>query len=117
MLPSMPIPTTPMGALVELVAEEIADRMIPRLIAALAPPASEEPVYMRVAAYAKRAQISERHVWSLVRKGMPTVGSGRSRRVDVARADEWLRAHGQTDDAIERRARADATRAAQKAAR
>jgi len=88
-----------------------------RLRALLAPAVNVEPVaiYQRVSDYAARIGVSKRTGWSLVAAGMPTIGAGRYRRVDVARADEWLRARSQTDDAIERRARADASRAGRKA--
>jgi predicted DNA-binding transcriptional regulator AlpA len=70
-------------------------------------------LYLRVPGYAKRVSLSERTIWSLISKGLPTIGAGRSRRVDVARADEWLRERrDHVDDALERQARAAAGRAA-----
>jgi hypothetical protein len=40
-------------------------------------------------------------VWTLVAKGLPTIGAGRSKRVDVARADAWLRERrDHVDDAL-----------------
>jgi hypothetical protein len=47
--------------------------------------------YLRAAEYARRVSVSERTVWALVTRGLPTIGRGKSRRIDVARADEWLR--------------------------
>jgi hypothetical protein len=74
-------------------------------------------LFMRVPAYAARVSLSERTVWGLVARGLPTVGSGRARRVDVAGADVWLRSERETThEAVERSARHSARRAA-KAAR
>ena len=90
-----------------IVREEIRAALADRL------PKSEPEavVFERVAAFAKRVGISERTAWTLVARGMPTAGTGRGRRVDVARAVEWMRAQTTTvDDAIERQARANATR-------
>jgi hypothetical protein len=93
-----------------IVREEVARLLDERLPRA---PAAPQVVFERVAIFAKRIAVSERTGWSLVSKGMPTIGSGRGRRVDVARALEWLRREGQrVDDAVERSARAAARRAA-----
>ncbi len=82
-------------------------------VAARASEASEVQTFMRVPAYAARVSLGERTVWSLVSRGLPTVGSGKSRRVDVERADAWLRGQrGQVDDAVEESARRSARRAA-----
>jgi hypothetical protein len=49
----------------------------------------------------------------MVARGLPTIGSGRSRRVDVERADVWLRnERDAVDDVIERSARQSARRIA-----
>ncbi len=79
----------------------------------------EPPViYLRVNEYARRVSLGERTVWALVSRGLPTVGSGRSRRIDVAQADQWLRGQRpDVDNAIEATARRAAQRAAAKAAR
>lgn len=56
----------------------------------------------------------ERTGWTLVKKGMPTVGAKRSRRVDGVRALAWLRSREQeVDSSVERAARVSARRAAQ----
>lgn len=103
--------------LAELVrALETRPELASRLRAVLAPPsATVEPLYMRVGEYATRAGVSRRTGWAWVAAGLPTVGSGRTRRVDVRRADEWLRSRVQPDDALEQRARRDADRAARRA--
>jgi hypothetical protein len=64
-------------------------------------------LYVRAAEYARRVALSERTVWTLIAQGLPTIGSGRARRVDVARADEWLRGprKGEVDAALEAQAR------------
>ena len=94
---------------------ELAERL--RLLLLLTPPVAAEPqaIYCRVAEYAARVGVSRRTGWNYVRQGLPTIGEGRNRRVDVARGDAWLRARGQSDDGLEQRARRDAARAARKA--
>ena len=73
-------------------------------------------VYLRAVEYARRVSLSERTVWALISQGLPTIGRGRSRRIDVARADEWLRGQrDQVDVAIEAQARRAARLAAGKA--
>jgi hypothetical protein len=70
-------------------------------------------LFMRVPAYAARVSLGERTVWNMVSRGLPTIGSGRSRRVDVERADVWLRNdRDAVDDVVERSARQSARRAA-----
>jgi hypothetical protein len=81
---------------------------------------AQEPaaVYLRVAEYARRLSLGERTVWALVSRGLPTIGRGRSRRIDIARADEWLRnQQGEVDAAIAAQARRAARRAAGKGSR
>ena len=78
-----------------------------------APKVASPHVFLRVAAYASRVSLGERTVWSMIARGLPTVGQGRSRRVDVERADAWLRnEHAAVDDSVEQAARASARRAA-----
>jgi hypothetical protein len=75
-------------------------------------------VFMRVRAFAERVQLSERTLWKMVSRGLPTIGVGRSRRVDVERADAWLRnERTAVDDSIERSARESARRTANRASR
>ncbi len=82
-------------------------------VAASAPRLDSEPIFMRALPYAARVGLSERTVWKLIHRGLPTVGKGRSRRVDVKRADVWLRNEQATvDDGVERSARESARRAA-----
>jgi len=79
-------------------------------------PAPEEApaaIYLRVAEYARRVSLGERTVWALVSRGLPTVGTGRGRRIDVARADEWLRSQR---DRVDAETEAQARRAARQAA-
>ena len=98
-------------ALADTVAQVVAERVIAAL---RVPAAAHDPIFMKVPAYAERIGVSERHAWKLAKEGLPTIGEGRARRVDVVRADEWLRARSAatSDDSIERRARADARRSA-----
>jgi hypothetical protein len=74
-------------------------------------------LYMTVRDFAHRVAVSERTVWNLVAKGLPTVGQKRGRRVDVESADEWLRQErDHVDDGVERAARVAARTAASRAA-
>jgi hypothetical protein len=74
-----------MSALVVTTPEELAAIVRKAVVEALAStkPADSEPLFARVAAYATRCGLSERYIWSLVAKGLPTVDEGRGRRVDV----------------------------------
>jgi hypothetical protein len=73
-------------------------------------------VFLHVPAYAARVSLGERTVWSMIKRGLPTIGSGRSRRVDVERADAWLRNNREAaNDVIEQSARRSARRAAKAA--
>jgi hypothetical protein len=75
-------------------------------------------IYLRATEYARRVSLGERTVWALVSRGLPTVGTGKSRRIDVARADEWLRCQSsKVDDALQEQARRAAVRAAAKMSR
>jgi hypothetical protein len=81
---------------------------------------AKEPValYLRASEYARRLSLGERTVWELVAQGLPTIGSGKSRRIDVARADEWLRGQrDRVDAAIQAHAQRAAHRAAAKVSR
>ncbi|MGD0679844.1 MAG: hypothetical protein ABSC94_31050 [Polyangiaceae bacterium] len=74
--------------------------------------------YLGAAEYARHISLSERTVWDLVSRGLPTVGAGKARRIDVARADEWLRRkRGELEGAIEARARLAARQTAGKTSR
>jgi hypothetical protein len=78
-----------------------------------AAPPTTEALYLKVPAYAQRIDVSESTAWALLRKGLPTIGAGRSRRVDCRRADDWLRARrNHVDEAVERDARRRARKAA-----
>jgi hypothetical protein len=82
-------------------------------VAASEPKAESAQLFMRVRAYAARVSLGERTIWATISRDLPTVGQGRSRRVDVGRADAWLRdEHAAVDDAVERSARASARHAA-----
>jgi hypothetical protein len=70
-------------------------------------------VFMRARDYAAHVSVSERTVWNLIARGLPTIGKGRSRRIDVERADLWLRnERAAVDDSVEQSARESARRAA-----
>ena len=74
---------------------------IARLIASRspAPPTPPEVLFMPPKQYAQRVAVSVRPLRDLVAAGLPTVGTGRARRVDVRRADEWLRTRVEPADA------------------
>lgn len=58
-----------------------------------APPRAEAK-YMRVSAYAKRSGFARSTVQQMVKAGMPSVPGRGGARIDVAKADEWLRLGG-----------------------
>jgi excisionase family DNA binding protein len=79
-------------------------------VAALRPARVEPtPIYLATARYAARLGVSRWTVARLVRDGLPTVGRGRLRRVDVAAADAWLKRRDTSGETaiggIEQRAR------------
>jgi hypothetical protein len=69
---------------------ELVERLR-RLLGAQSVAAPSGPAAMRIADYARHTGVSVRHVHALVRRGLPCLGSGRTRRVDVARALAWMR--------------------------
>lgn len=87
-------------------------RRVLGLVAPMSAP-EVEALYLKVPDYAKRIAVSESTAWALVKRGLPTIGAGRSRRVDVRRADEWLRSErDHVDQAVEHDARRRARKAA-----
>jgi hypothetical protein len=78
-------------------------------------PAAEPILFMRVSDFAEHVAMSERAVWSLLKKGLPSVGAGRTRRVDVERALLWIRSNG-AENVTALRGAADARRAHRAAA-
>lgn len=81
------------------------------------PPARSDVEFETIPAFATRVSASKRHIWNLVRSGLPTIGTGRARRVDVRRALEFLRGRDARRDGVieldaRRRARAVAARTA-----
>ena len=80
-------------------------------------PAAPASLYLPVAAFAARVALSERTIWTFVRKGMPVIGSGRGKRIDVVRADAWLAEHRDAvDSGVELQARTAARAAARRRA-
>lgn len=66
-----------------------------------APPPRKEPRFMPVSAYAKSRGYAASTVRAWVALGLPVAQSRRGFRVEVALADEWLRAGG-ASQAVER---------------
>lgn len=96
-----------------IVREEITRALDERLPQ---PKPIPEILYERVSAFARRVAISERTIWTYIKQGLPTIGSGRGRRVDVQAAIRWLTDRSDlVDDRIEKMARASARRAAERA--
>src|SRR5580658_2245481 len=95
---------------------EVLARGLRAEAAALAQDAARVPdaaPYLTIQAYADRLSISKRTCRSLLDEGMPSVGSGRGRRIDVQRADDWMRTRrDRVDDAVEVQARREARAAA-----
>lgn len=97
-----------------LVRRAVAEELDARGIVPSTPPRDAEPapMFARVADAAALLGVSERRCWQLVREGMPTVGVGRGRRVDIERARAWMRAQEPaSDERIAERARIAANRA------
>ncbi len=88
--------------------DSILDALAARVAAKLPVPAEHalEHAFMKRATFAKRIDVSERTVDGLIARGLPCIGKGRLLRVDVARADVWLRDH-LGDDAPETQADED----------
>lgn len=88
------------GLLALLVAEAEADpQLVERLrrVLGAVPSSTGTPATvaaMRFADFALHVGVSRRHVYDLATQGLPVVGTGRARRVDVERAIAWMRDHG-----------------------
>jgi hypothetical protein len=102
---------------VTLTVDELRSLVREEIRAALTPAKTEpEALYLSVSKFAAHVAMSERTIWNLITKGLPTIGSGRGRRVDVRAALEWMRGQkAQVDDSVERSARRAARRAASRA--
>lgn len=50
-----------------------------------------EPKWVTIAAFAKRTGFSRRTIERYLKSGLPAEGNGPARRIDVERADAWLR--------------------------
>lgn len=83
-----------------------------RVRALLSAPSGPERLYLTPAQAAQRFGVSRRTVFVWLDRGLPSCGSGRTRRIPSADADRWVRERTQTDDTVERRARVDAARVA-----
>jgi phage terminase Nu1 subunit (DNA packaging protein) len=72
------------------------------------------PKFMKAKEYAARVGYSVRTIENFIGEGLPTVGKGRLRRVDVEPADEWIRNRAAREDdeqdAVAQEARVDARR-------
>lgn len=72
---------------------ELVARLRRLLGAGETPPAFDgTPAAMRADDFAKHVGLSRRRIFDLAAKGLPCIGEGRARRVDVAPALAWLRA-------------------------
>lgn len=73
-------------------ARAVIDRLLgeqPSAQADVAPPA-DDPRWMKLCDYARSRSIGRRTLDHYISQGLPTKGRGKSRRVIVAAADEWL---------------------------
>ena len=77
-------------ALVEAIEsnDEIATRLRARLSAT---PVEPTAMFATVANYAHRVGFSRRSIENMIRDGLPTIGVGSGLRIDVERADAWVR--------------------------
>ncbi len=80
-----------LDALAAALAEKVAARGAERLGTSSAP---GTPAAMRFADFAEHVGCSRAAVFELARRGLPTVGKGRARRVLVAEALGWMRSQG-----------------------
>lgn len=90
--------------------ESLASRLRTLLMPGKADPAV--PVYLAPTAFAKHLGVSKRQVFHWLRNGLPSVGSGRARRIPVALAEKWLSSGTARASRVEQAARAAAHRAA-----
>jgi hypothetical protein len=74
--------------LVDEIADKVAERILPRVLQALG--ALGDDKVETIQQFATRYQWSERHVGSLIKRGLPVVGDGSARRVRSHAADAWL---------------------------
>jgi hypothetical protein len=78
----------------DALVEEIVGKVLARIAPLLAPVERAEPatilIYATVAKFASLLGYSKRYVETLIARGLPVVGSGRARRIDVERARLWL---------------------------
>jgi hypothetical protein len=103
------------SSIVVIAPDELAALVRQAVAEALTPATVSAPLYLKVSDFAMRLAVSERHAWDLVKQGLPTIGQGRGRRVDVVEADRWLRTrHDEVDVATEKDARRRARAAAAK---
>lgn len=74
-------------------ARALVDELFSRIAPRPTPPTttSEDPVFMKVAQYAKRRGYSRSTIQLYLKQGMPSVNGRGGRRVDVRAADEWIR--------------------------
>jgi hypothetical protein len=79
-----------------------------RAVLQVQPPAPPVDLFMSAADFSAHVHVSLRTVRLWLASGLPSVGRGRTRRVDVARAMSWLAAGGDQGEA-ERTARRDAS--------
>ncbi len=102
------------GLVVELVLcelEQRADRISVLLERIGVNRCQTEPdrLFVSVSEYADRIGVCKRTVENWIKKGLPLIGSGKSRRVPVDEADKWMR-NGGPDGELERAARQNAKR-------
>lgn len=101
-------------------ANEIADALIARLkddpstaralrdaLGVDEAPADDGPKWQKLDQYAKRTGFSRRTIERFIARGLPCEGKNAGRRVDVERADAWLRVNlGKAEGADEAEAAA-----------
>lgn len=84
--------------LVDEIAEKVAARVLPRVLAALG--SRDDGEVETIEAFAARYGWTKRHVGNLIRRGLPSVGAKQGRRIRSRAADAWLAsgAHADADD-------------------
>jgi hypothetical protein len=104
------------SALLRAVAAELRSnpelrRELQTLLASGTKLSPTDPIYLAPAKFAIRLGVSRRLVFTWLSEGLPSLGSGRGRRIPVAEGERWLEARASGNRGLEVAARNAALRA------